>query len=98
MHITAIGYLLSLPEAATGGVLYKKVFLKISQNSQENTCFTNTFEFYEIFKNTVSTEHLRATASAYQSKELQKKKTIPYHICVTSQTSDNFYNTHYVKH
>ena len=25
-------------EAATGGVLYKKVFLKISQNSQENTC------------------------------------------------------------
>ena len=26
------------PEAATGGALYKKVFLKISQNSQENTC------------------------------------------------------------
>ena len=25
-------------EAATGGVLYKKVFLKISQNSQEKTC------------------------------------------------------------
>ena len=25
-------------EAATGGVLYKKVFLIISQNSQENTC------------------------------------------------------------
>ena len=24
-------------EAATGGVLYKKVFLKISQNSQEKT-------------------------------------------------------------
>ena len=27
-----------IPEAATGGVLYKKVFLEISQNSQENTC------------------------------------------------------------
>ena len=27
-----------LPEAATGGVLQKKVFLKIPQNSQENTC------------------------------------------------------------
>ena len=26
------------PEAATGCVLKKKVFLKISQNSQENTC------------------------------------------------------------
>ena len=25
-------------EAANGGVLYEKVFLKISQNSQENTC------------------------------------------------------------
>ena len=25
-------------EAATRGVLQKKVFLKISQNSQENTC------------------------------------------------------------
>ena len=25
-------------EAATGSVLYKKVFLKISKNSQENTC------------------------------------------------------------
>ena len=26
------------PEAATRGVLWKKVFLEISQNSQENTC------------------------------------------------------------
>ena len=25
-------------EPATGGALYKKVSLKISQNSQENTC------------------------------------------------------------
>ena len=29
-------------EAATGGVLSKKVFLKISEKSQENTClFSN---------------------------------------------------------
>ena len=27
-----------IPEAASGSVLYKKVFLEISQNSQENTC------------------------------------------------------------
>ena len=26
-------------EAVTGGVLYNKVFLKISQTLQENTCF-----------------------------------------------------------
>ena len=26
------------PEAANGDILYKKVFLKISYNSQENTC------------------------------------------------------------
>ena len=30
-------------EAATGGVLYKKVFLEISQNSQENTCARVSF-------------------------------------------------------
>ena len=27
-----------LPESATGGVLWKKVLLEISQNSQEDTC------------------------------------------------------------
>ena len=30
-------------EAATGGVLYKKVFLQISQNFQENTCASVSF-------------------------------------------------------
>ena len=30
-------------EAATGGVLWKKVFLEISQNSQENTCARASF-------------------------------------------------------
>ena len=30
-------------EAATGGVLLKKVFLKISQNSYENTCARLSF-------------------------------------------------------
>ena len=30
-------------EAAAGGVLYKKMFLKISQNSQENTCSRVSF-------------------------------------------------------
>ena len=49
-------------------VFYKKVFLKISQNLQENTCariFINketlaqvfSYEFCEIFKNTFSIEH-----------------------------------------
>ena len=32
-----------LSEAATRGVLYKKVFLKISKNSQENTCARFSF-------------------------------------------------------
>ena len=32
-----------LSEAATGGVLLEKVFLEISQNSQENTCGTVSF-------------------------------------------------------
>ena len=30
-------------EAATGGVLWKKVFLEISQNPQENTCARVSF-------------------------------------------------------
>ena len=56
-----------LPEshAATGGV-YKEVVLKNSRNSQKNICPTLVLscEFCEIRKNTVFTEHLRATASA----------------------------------
>ena len=34
---------LTQAEAATGGVLWKKVFLKISQNSQENPCARVSF-------------------------------------------------------
>ena len=57
------------------GVLCKKVFLKISQNSQENTCARVSFlikfqalglfscEFCKISKNTFLTEHLWATVS-----------------------------------
>ena len=49
----------------------KKAFLKISQNSHENTCTIKketlaqvfSFEFCKIFKNTFFTEHLRTTAS-----------------------------------
>ena len=49
----------SFSEAATGSVLWKKVILKISQNSQENTLF------FEIFKNTFFTEHPWTTASGF---------------------------------
>ena len=40
-----------MPEAATRGVLGKKVFLKISKNSQENTCARVSFQFlfFSIF-------------------------------------------------
>ena len=56
----------------------KKVVLKISQNSQENTCARVSFliktktlaqvfpcEFCEILKNAFCTEHLLETASQY---------------------------------
>ena len=87
--------ILLITEVATGGVLWKKLFLKISQNSQENTYTRVSFliklqapfatllkkrpwhsfikketlaqvfscEFWEIFKGTFFTEHLRRTAS-----------------------------------
>ena len=66
-------------EAATGGVLWKIMFLKILQNSQENTCVAWSFikketlanvfscEFCEISKNTFFTEQLRATASVWSN-------------------------------
>ena len=56
-------------QAATSAVVYKKVFLEISQNSQENTCASVLFliklqacEFCEILKNTFFAEHLWVTA------------------------------------
>ena len=69
----------SITEAATGGVLYKKVFLKLLQNSQENTCVSVSacnfiiketlaqvfsYEFCKILKNIFFTEHHLATACA----------------------------------
>ena len=66
-------------EAATRGVLWEKVFLEILQNSQETTCARVSFltslkktltqvffcDFWEIFKNTFLTEHLRPTATYF---------------------------------
>ena len=68
-----------LQKQMSGGVLWKKVFLEISQNLQENTCAWVSFliklikketlahvfscEFYEISKSALFTEHLRTTAS-----------------------------------
>ena len=55
-------------EAATRGVLWKKMFLKISQNSTcnfiEKEALAQVFscEFCKISKNTFFTEHLRTTA------------------------------------
>ena len=83
------------PEAATGGVLQKRTFLKISQNSQENTqarvctfiekeALAQVFscEFCEIFNNTYLTEHLLETASVCL---IYYKKRIHINVfCITS--------------
>ena len=66
----------------------KKVFLEISHNSQENTCARVSYlikfikketlaqmfssEFCGISKNTLFTEHLRATASDNLKKIIQR--------------------------
>ena len=67
-------------EAATRGVLLEKMFLEISQNSQENTCarvsvllketLAQVFscEFCEISKNKFFTEHFWETQSTSTSK------------------------------
>ena len=41
--MAAATFLLQDTEAATGGVLQQKVFLEISQNSQEDTCASVSF-------------------------------------------------------
>ena len=42
-HKTSMNLSCTSREAATGGVLWKKLFLKISQYSQENTCVGVSF-------------------------------------------------------
>ena len=39
-----------MSEAVTGGVLEKKVFLEISQNSEENTCTRASFQACNFIK------------------------------------------------
>ena len=48
--------------AATGGVLWGNVFLKISKNSQENGC-TYVFFIIKLQTKVIFTEHLRTTLS-----------------------------------
>ena len=58
-HLRTTASAFSFSEAATGGVLWKKVFLKISENSQEDTFGLR------IFKITFFAEHLWTTASGF---------------------------------
>lgn len=49
-------------------VFYEKIFLKISQNLQENTPKACTFinkRFYDIIRNTYFAEHLQTASSVY---------------------------------
>ena len=43
-HLRATASAFSFSEAANGGILWKKVFLKILQNLQENTCGLRNFQ------------------------------------------------------
>ena len=51
-------------EAATGGVLLEKVFLEISQKSQENACARVSF-LITLQAETFFTEYLSATGSDF---------------------------------
>ena len=52
-------------EAATWGFLWKKVFLEILQNSQENTCAGVFLWILRNFQEHLFTEHLWSTAFKY---------------------------------
>ena len=49
-HLWTTASAFSFSEAATGGVLWKKVFLKISQNSQENTFGLRNFQKHLFYR------------------------------------------------
>ena len=49
-HLRTTASTFSFSEAATGGVLWKKVFLKISQNSQENTFGLRNFQKHLFYR------------------------------------------------
>ena len=49
-HLRTTASAFSFSEAATGGVLWKKVFLKISQNSQENTFGLRNFQKHLFYR------------------------------------------------
>ena len=49
-HLQTTASAFSFSEAATGGVLWKKVFLKISQNSQENTFGLRNFQKHLFYR------------------------------------------------
>ena len=71
-------FLLQHTEAATGGVLWQKVFLEISQNSQESPCARVSF----IIKLQTSGKHLCRSlffnkVSGLRSATLLKKR--PWH-------------------
>ena len=49
-HLRTTASAFRFSEAATGGVLWKKVFLKISQNSQENTFGLQNFQKHLFYR------------------------------------------------
>ena len=59
-HLRTTASAFSFSEAATRGVLWKKVLLKISQNSWKNTCGLWNFKEHLFF-----TEHLWMTVSGF---------------------------------
>ena len=60
-----------MPEAATVGVLQKKIFLNFAKFTGNSCAWGNTCGFCKIFKNTFFTEQLRTTASesGYRNNE-----------------------------
>ena len=86
--------LLTSPEAATRVVLYKKLVLKISQYSQENTCVGVLFiksrfqhkcfscEYCEMFKGTYFEEQLRMAAYVSHTKVPPQGPTLGSHLRV----------------
>ena len=85
-HLKYKTFICILTEAATRGVLFKKVFLEISQNSQENTCARVSFLIkLQTLGNFIKKEALAQVFSC-EFCEISKNTFFTEHLWTTAST------------
>ena len=89
-------FLIQRTEAVVRRYSVKKVFLEISQNSQENTCVRDSFLIkFQVWSTPFFTEHLRwLLLSVEQKLEEAGSERIPICLFDKNRTEENVNDTH----